>query len=40
VTQQQAFLVVYGEKLRAAYPSGPHGTLFPFKRLFFIARRH
>ncbi len=39
VSQQQEFLAVYGEKLRAAYPVGPHGTLFPFKRLFFVARR-
>ena len=38
-SQQQEFLAVYGGKLRAAYPTGPHGTLFPFKRLFFVARR-
>jgi len=38
--QQQEFQTVYGEKLRAAYPEGPHGTLFPFRRLFFVARRH
>src|SRR5262249_43622533 len=37
-TQQQEFLSTYREKLRSAYPSGPHGTLFPFKRLFFVAR--
>lgn len=37
--QQQEFLAVYGGKLRAAYPEGPHGTLFPFKRLFFVARQ-
>lgn len=37
--QQQEFQTVYGEKLRAAYPEGPHGTLFPFRRLFFVARR-
>ncbi len=36
--EQQAFLTVYGAKLRAAYPEGPHGTLFPFRRLFFVAR--
>jgi len=39
VTQQQEFLTVYGEKLRSAYPAGSHGTLFPFKRLFFVSRR-
>jgi trans-aconitate 2-methyltransferase len=37
--QQQDFLTVYGEKLHAAYPEGPHGTLLPFRRLFFVARR-
>ena len=37
--QQQEFLTVYGEQLRKAYPTGPHGTLFPFKRLFFVARQ-
>jgi trans-aconitate 2-methyltransferase len=37
--QQEQFLAVYGRALRAAYPSGPHGTLFPFRRLFFVARR-
>jgi trans-aconitate 2-methyltransferase len=37
--QQQAFLTSYGEQLCTAYPEGPHGTLFPFRRLFFVARR-
>jgi trans-aconitate 2-methyltransferase len=37
--KQQQFLAIYGEKLRAAYPAGPYGTLFPFKRLFLVARR-
>ncbi|NOT54106.1 MAG: methyltransferase domain-containing protein [Deltaproteobacteria bacterium] len=37
--QQREFQTVYGDKLRAAYPEGPHGTLFPFRRLFFVARR-
>ncbi|MFN0026991.1 MAG: methyltransferase domain-containing protein [Acidimicrobiales bacterium] len=27
------------EKLRAAYPPGPHGTVFPFRRLFAVAER-
>jgi trans-aconitate 2-methyltransferase len=31
------FLDRYGEKLRAAYPKTPRGTLFPFRRLFFVA---
>jgi trans-aconitate 2-methyltransferase len=29
----------YRKRLRAAYPQTPHGTLFPFKRLFFVATR-
>jgi trans-aconitate 2-methyltransferase len=37
--QQRDFLTVYGEKLRAVYPEGPYGTLLPFRRLFFVARR-
>jgi trans-aconitate 2-methyltransferase len=37
--QQRTFLAHYGGQLRTAYPEGPHGTLFPFRRLFFIARR-
>lgn len=36
---QGNFLALYGEALRHAYPSGPYGTLFPFRRLFFVARR-
>jgi trans-aconitate 2-methyltransferase len=35
-----AFLDAYGQKLRRAYPRRPNGvTLFPFKRLFIVARR-
>jgi trans-aconitate 2-methyltransferase len=35
-----AFLARYAEKLRAAYPRRPDGrTLFPFRRLFLVARR-
>ena len=37
--QHEAFLAVYGERLAAAYPPGPHGTPFPFRRLFFVAQR-
>ncbi|MBI3301024.1 MAG: methyltransferase domain-containing protein [Deltaproteobacteria bacterium] len=36
--QHEQFLAVYGSKLRAAYPASRHGTLFPFRRLFFVAR--
>lgn len=27
------------DRLRAAYPAGPHGTLFPFRRIFAVATR-
>ncbi|HEX2315595.1 MAG TPA: trans-aconitate 2-methyltransferase [Thermomonospora sp.] len=33
------FLAEYGARLRAAYPPGPHGTVFPFRRIFVVARR-
>ena len=33
------FLALYTERVRDAYPSGPHGTWFPFRRLFFVAQR-
>jgi len=38
-TQKRDFLAIYGEKLRTAYPSGPSGTFFPFRRLFFVAQK-
>ncbi|HXG22225.1 MAG TPA: methyltransferase domain-containing protein [Methylomirabilota bacterium] len=34
------FLANYGAKLRAAYPARSYGTLLPFRRLFFVARRY
>jgi trans-aconitate 2-methyltransferase len=37
--QHEPFLNVYRDKLRDAYPLAPHGTLFPFRRLFFVAQR-
>jgi len=37
--QHEPFLSVYGAKLLAAYPAGAYGTLFPFRRLFLLARR-
>lgn len=33
------FTQQYAERLRTAYPSGPHGTLFPFRRIFAVAQR-
>src|SRR5262249_44032672 len=37
--QHDAFLSLYGARLRAAYPVSSFGTLYPFRRLFFVARR-
>lgn len=35
----EPFEAELAQRLRAAYPNGPHGTVFPFRRLFAIARR-
>jgi len=37
--QHEAFLAVYGAKLRETYPERSYGTLLPFRRLFFVARQ-
>lgn len=34
-----AFLTEYRDRLRAVYPSGPRGTVFPFRRIFAVARK-
>ncbi|MFB4296110.1 trans-aconitate 2-methyltransferase [Actinomadura sp. NTSP31] len=34
------FLAAYRDRLRAAYPARPYGTVFPFRRVFVIATRH
>ncbi|MFB7409708.1 trans-aconitate 2-methyltransferase [Streptomyces sp. NPDC056202] len=34
-----AFLGQYRDLLREAYPRGPHGTVFPFRRIFAVARK-
>ncbi|MFG2877511.1 trans-aconitate 2-methyltransferase [Streptomyces sp. NPDC048337] len=34
-----AFLAEYRDRLRAAYPPGPRGTVFPFRRIFAVARK-
>ncbi|NDZ83118.1 trans-aconitate 2-methyltransferase [Streptomyces sp. SID10853] len=34
-----AFLTEYRDLLREAYPPGPHGTVFPFRRIFAVARK-
>jgi trans-aconitate 2-methyltransferase len=33
------FTATYAAGLRAAYPPGPGGTLFPFRRIFAVGRR-
>ncbi|MER5835997.1 trans-aconitate 2-methyltransferase [Streptomyces sp. NPDC002130] len=37
--QRDAFVAEYRAALCEAYPAGPHGTPFPFRRLFAVARR-
>jgi trans-aconitate 2-methyltransferase len=32
------FVAEYKRLLRAAYPSGPHGTVLPFRRVFVVAQ--
>ncbi|RFU40788.1 trans-aconitate 2-methyltransferase [Actinomadura logoneensis] len=34
------FVGVYRERLREAYPPTPYGTVFPFRRVFVVARKH
>ncbi|MFE5853386.1 trans-aconitate 2-methyltransferase [Streptomyces sp. NPDC056500] len=36
---REEFLGEYRELLRTAYPRGAHGTVYPFRRLFAIARK-
>ncbi len=36
---REAFLTEYTAALRTAYPSGPHGTPFPFRRVFAVATK-
>ncbi|HEY0300153.1 MAG TPA: trans-aconitate 2-methyltransferase [Rhizomicrobium sp.] len=39
-TERDAFVAAYKKRLNAAYPMRPDGTtLFPFKRLFVVARK-
>jgi len=37
--ERDEFLAAFAAKLRAAYPETPSGTIFPFRRLFFVARK-
>ncbi|WP_062216490.1 trans-aconitate 2-methyltransferase [Streptomyces sp. NBRC 109706] len=34
-----AFVAEYAAELRTAYPADAHGTVFPFRRVFAVARR-
>lgn len=36
---RETFLAEYRAALREAYPAGPHGTPFPFRRVFAVARK-
>ncbi|MGW3255053.1 trans-aconitate 2-methyltransferase [Streptomyces fungicidicus] len=36
---RDAFVAEYRTALCAAYPTGPHGTPFPFRRVFAVARK-
>jgi trans-aconitate 2-methyltransferase len=36
---REAFLARYRDLLREAYPKGPHGTVFLFRRIFVVARK-
>ena len=39
-TGRKGFLAAYAERIAAAYPPEPDGrTLFPFRRIFFVAER-
>ncbi|MFI8005603.1 trans-aconitate 2-methyltransferase [Streptomyces sp. NPDC086010] len=35
---RDTFTGEYRDLLRTAYPAGPHGTVFPFRRIFAVAR--
>ena len=35
-----AFEAEYAAALRAAYPGTGHGTVFPFRRIFAVARKN
>lgn len=36
---RDAFVAEYRTALRAAYPATAHGTVFPFRRIFAVARK-
>ena len=38
--ERAQFTKEYSERLRKAYPPTPRGTIYPFRRIFFIASRN
>jgi trans-aconitate 2-methyltransferase len=37
--RRAAFTAVFKDRLRAAYPRRPYGTVLPFRRIFVVARK-
>lgn len=37
--EREEFRTAYAAALRTAYPARPYGTIFPFRRIFAVARR-
>jgi trans-aconitate 2-methyltransferase len=35
---REEFTTEYKQRLREAYPPGPHGTVLPFRRVFVVGR--
>lgn len=35
--EREEFVAELSALLRKAYPPGPHGTIFPFRRIFVVA---
>jgi trans-aconitate 2-methyltransferase len=38
-TEAEEFVRQYGERVRAAYPAAPYGTVLPFRRVFVVAHK-
>ena len=37
--EAEEFVRQYGERVRAAYPAAPYGTVLPFRRVFVVAHK-
>jgi len=37
--EAEEFIRQYGERVRAAYPAAPYGTVLPFRRVFVVAHK-